>query len=529
MINKLRNKSDRFWLAVPVASLMVISAATTGIVGFATGMFTPAEAASQTAITPPKIVNVQSVPMSLAMDTTVDKNDSGWGKRDEKKVFSQAPFPFSCASNVVNPSYSVSQGFNADGAALGLTINGYSAGLGALAFQENVDKPGRCVGGNTYVVTSPINGLGTEAVMVNSRRGSISSQTVVWRRGDIVGYLNTDNGNPVEFAKVIDRNLESNIAGKCLDEKSALDDAKRTVWSGKYDGYKVSDKVSIAKADLPKIPSTDDPKLYEVTPIPSDHQALTAVNVPDVPSYPVWPKLPTSVALPVLPKAPAANPPTEKQVTITKEDTNGPGCGWDFTGTVRPTFDAQAVSAANDDLKRSATAALTKESSDWSGSVLAYWKANKIFSDQAKVYTAYSDQVNVVSTAWAGIAHQWDTYNANMAIYNKSVDDNQKFLADQKSAQDSYNSKLDQCRIQDSQVKPQSDPTPTPSASPTATANPTGTPAPTVTPSASPSPSPSPTPTIQCPPTKPAILSQEAPKVLDKPQPPTNPIPANER
>lgn len=526
MIAKIRKRGDKFYMAIAVAVLLTISLVSAGLLGVVTGAFAKDEDNNTAAINPPQIVDVKSVPMSLAMDATIDKNDSGWGKRDQKKLFTLPPFPFSCASNAVNPSYSATQGYNAS-SAVTLTINGYSAGLGALAFKENIDKPGRCVGGNTSVTTSAVNGLGTEAVLVTSRRAGITNQSIVWRRGDVISYLSSEGGDPVEFAKIIDRNLSSNISGKCVNENSTIADIKRTVWSSQYEGYRVPDSVLITKASLPKVPATDE-KLYEVTAIPSGQVEVVTVSAPAVPTHPVWPKLPASVTAPQLPKSPAPEAPFKKDVIVTKEDVDGPGCGWVFTGTGQPTFDKAVTDANNESTKAAAKIQLESESSAWSKSVLEYWKATKVFTEQSKAYSEYATKVTEVSVAWAGIQQKWDTYNANMLYYNQTVADNTAFLANQKTAQTDYDSKLEQCKLQDERQEQERN-KPTPSPSPTATAGPEPTGSPTATPTATPTPTSEPVPTIQCPPSKPVILSQEAPKIVEKPQPPANPIPESER
>jgi hypothetical protein len=485
----------------------------------------PEQVAAQTAPDQASTIAWSETPAAKAIDKTFSSLPATWTPRGNQLKSVTPPFPLSCMTEGLQPSYSVSQQFNNG---LTVAVSSFTAGAGAVAMDAQVKDSGKCVQNNTYVSNAAVSGIGTQATTISVRRGGATSQTTVFRRGDIIAYVLSDGGASGDAAKAVDGVLQAALAGQCIDESSKPADASRSLWGGvTFTGWQKSTDVTIPRR---AVPAVTDKTQYVATAIPADIQPVVEYEQPEKPSYPVWPLMPTVVPTPTLPAAPNVDPPMKSTVDIRVPDEKGPGCGWDFTGTVSPAYDNASIESANNDLKVKAVAELTKNADAWSASVTAYWKEISAYRKAAEAYAKYRDESVAVAAKWEPIAKLWDTYNANLAIYNNAVTEREQFIAKQASASKSYDEEVKRCNA----PEPSPSPTPTPSSSPTTAPSPSATPTPSPTPTATMAPMSSKTvmmPSVRsgCPANRPEILDQTPPELPTKPVEPPNPIPADKR
>jgi hypothetical protein len=477
-------------------------------------------------------------PAMKILTASLSKPPAGWQGTGEILASPQAPYPYSCPTNGVNPVISLSKGFTFNGRPVQLLLSVYGTGLGVQGLADRFNGAAACAGRDAAYGMSALKGIGAESYVANTSRVDTATKTIIWRYGDIAGYLITEPGNPDSYglAKSFNDLLVQNLNGACISPDISDTDLSRTPWSGKpFVGYLVQKNVEIPKLPLPTVPTTETPA-YTATPIPAPALTVKDVVLPTQPTdYPVWPLLPTPATKPETPVAPSATAPFQKDIQVPAKDINGPGCGWAFTGTTPPVYDDSEGQAKTEVAVTKAQAELNTSAKQWQTSVLDYWKKYSQFSKAVPVWNSYADQVQAVTDAWNVIAHSWDTYNANKRDYDRLVASRNVFLKEQADAKTQYEKDLAQCKKQEDDAAASKKAEEEAKAAADKKAaddaknnpNPTASPSPTATPSATPTPSP--TPTIKCPVEKPAILDQTAPDAPVAPTPPADPRPANAR
>lgn len=469
-------------------------------------------------------------PAMAKLNESLSKPPAGWEGTGSVITSPQTPYPFSCIADGINPVVSVSKNFNTAGSSIQVVATAYTAGLGAQGMKAKFDKAPSCAGGDAYYTLSILDGLGAESYQANISKTGLNTKTIVWRYGDIVIYLIADpnNYNAYNQAKAFQDNMLAKLSGACLVEDYPETDLARSPFSGvTYAGFYADKKVSIKKLPLPTIPSTVG---YKATALPAPATEVQSVELPAKPTnYPVWPLLPTEVAKPVEPKSPSKDVPFEKGIKVKADDTQGPGCGWAFTGSKSPVFDEVVATTYNDAEIAKSEAALQGEAIQWQKDVLAYWASHDKFTKSIPAWNTYVTAVNDTRAAWDKIAEQWNVYNSAKATYDANVKVRDDFIAEQKDAKTKYDGLIEQCKVQDTEDKKKAEdekkakekaekdkkdnPTATPSATPSPTATPTE----------------SPKPRVECPAEKPSILDETAPTVGDAPIPPADPRPADQR
>lgn len=517
--------------AIPLTVVLAIGVSGSAFVWNATH---PEQTAVQAPPAEASTVEWSATPAAEVIRTTFAAIPKDWTRRGEQLSSVTPPFPLSCNVGGVQSAYSVSQQYN-NGTTV--AIASYTAGTGALAFKTQHDKSGQCVENNTYVSNVAESGIGTEAFTIQVRRGAATSQTTVFRRGDLIGYVLVDGGASASPARVVDGLLSKTVGSQCVDENSTVNDAKRTLWSGEpFTGLLIDNDAFIEAWKVPTIPAGAS---YTATPLPAKVDQVAAVTLPTVPDYPVWPKLPDEKKAPELPKSPDATHPTKKTVQIRVADNNGPGCGWSFTGTVAPVFNEAEVKASNDTIISTAKTELEKGAADWSKSVLAYWEALDQYTKATKDYEQYRTDVIKVTDAWKTIHEQWKVYYTQLADYDNAVKSRDDLIARQKAAQQSYNAAVEVCNA----PEPSPQPVPTKTAAPAPTTPPaTQSPSPTATPVPTATPTPStvapqmdrttvsvPVVRAGCPAERPEVLDEKVPDMPTAPTKPENPIPKDKR
>lgn len=521
--------------AIPLVSVLAIGASGSAIVWNAT---THQQVAVQAPPAEASTVEWGATPAADVIRASIAAVPQSWTRRGEQLTSVTPPFPLSCNVGGIQSAYSVSQQYN-NGTTV--ELSSYTAGTGALAMQYQKDHARDCVDKNTGITVTSFGEAGTEAFTIQARRGVATSQTTVFRRGDIIGYVLVDGGNSTDATKTVDHLVADAMGDQCVNQNSGIDDASRTIWSGlSFTGLLKDTSVSIGNWSLPSVPAGSS---YTATPVPDTATPqVQAVTMPKVPDYPVWPLLPAEKPQPKLPVAPADKAVTDKTIKTRVKDEQGPGCGWVFTGTVAPVFDENGINTANEAAVNSAKEELTKGAEDWSKSVLTYWQGLATYKKDVEAYEKFRADVMSVDAAWEPIRKEWKAYDTDFANYQNAVHDRDDFVARKDAAQKSYDAAVAVC------AAPDPSPSPSPSATPTPTATPSPSSSPSITPSA-PAPTASPSVTPQalgtldmdravmavpmvkegCPAVKPAILSEDAPAVPTAPEKPKNPVPEDKR
>ena len=471
-------------------------------------------------------------PAMKIITASLNAPPAGWQGTGEILASPQAPYPYSCPTNGVNPVISLSKGFIYNGRPVQLLMSVYGTGLGVQGLADRFNGAAACAGHDASYGMSALQGIGAEAYVANTSKADTATKTIIWRYGDIAGYLIADPGNPDAYglAKSFNDLLIKNLNGACLSPDISDSDLSRTPWSGKpFVGYSIEKRVEIPQLPLPAVPDAEAAD-YKATPIPAPALTVKDVVLPTKPTdYPVWPNLPAPVDKPVSPDAPSATAPFQKPIQIPAKDVLGPGCGWAFTGTTPPVFDDVKAQAVADASVAKAKDELNASAKQWQTSVLDYWKNYSKFAKSVPAWNTYADQVQAVTDAWNVIAHNWDTYNANKRDYDRLVAARDDFLKRQADAKTQYDKDVAQCQKQDDDAKAKAAADQKAAADAKNNPQPTANPNPSSTASPSPSATPTPTPTIKCPVDKPAIIDQTAPDLPAAPTPPADPRPADAR
>jgi hypothetical protein len=200
--------------------------------------------------------------------------------------------------------------------------------------------------------------------------------------------------------------------------------------------------------------------------------------------------------------------PTVSVVPSRADDPVGPGCGWAFTGQVKPPFDQVEQAAVANALAVQAQQELTGAQALWQSDVVSYWQQVPVYEQQAAAFLAYAAAVQRVADSWDSITRQRDDYAAAVAAYDAAVQVRNDFLDQQAVAQAAYDDELVRC-----------------SAVPSSTPAPTDTSLPTPTPTGTATPGPTDTGLPGCPPVVPPILLQTPPPLPPLPTPPPDPRP----
>lgn len=493
-------------------------------------------------------------PAAVTLRAALQEPPKGWEARGNTLESPQAPSPFSCGTDGVNPVLSYAQNYQAKGGAIQVMLSAYSAGLAREGIEDKLESANSCgpVTFSENVITEFSDGHEINVTSAGQR-----TKTIMFRHGDVVVYVIGDRSNSQirRSAQMFRDHLEARMKDVCVNPDYDGQEGKRTLFGNEgYEGYTVADKVIIPEVPKPEVPEGED---YAAVEIGKELPSLREVDLPAKPTqYPVWPELPTPVEKPTEPEIPVEKAPTEKTWGRLAEDTRGPGCGWNFTGTTAPQYNEAESQKKNTEAEAKAARELQAEAQAWQQSVLDYWKAVDQFEQDAPQWNTYVSEVKTVSTIWAEIGREWDAYWAEKNEWDREVAARNNFLARQKNAQESYDDAVQQCQVWESgqadrearyardlaeyekqleaweRARRQSQPTPTPTPSPSGSGGASESPSPSATPTRSVGPRPTP-PVMPsgpvCPPERPAILDQAAPTVGEEPSTPPDPRPASER
>lgn len=361
-----------------------------------------------------------------------------------------------------------------------VTANAYGAGEGALALHDITGHAANC---GAPVTT--MSGLGVEAATVNNNGFS----TLIWRRGDVLIEAQVRGSNPQTFTPtwtLYDKALNKALATSCANQRSALADSARAPFGGgAYTGNTVKTIVTApghphptATATPSSTPSTGN---GSGTASPSPSVPLTP-SMPPMPSSPVTPSaLPTPVAVPIAPKSPTP-PPITMAVPKQVADPVGPGCGWAFTRQVAPAFDASAADSTYQNNVTNALATMATDWETWQTTQATYATNYATYTRTLAKYLKYVHQLDRTAAAWNALIKVRVAYTTALKAYEKAYVAFKNYTLAKNYAQQQYTAEVATCG---KQATP-----PTPATTPV------------------------------CPPVKPAILAQPAPKVPARPAAP---------
>lgn len=453
----------------------------------------PATAADTTTV--PALAKAVS-PATAAIDSVFDQIDTAWTEQGRRVTAAGLPHPLTCVTPA--PTISVSQLYKTKSSDLvQVTVVSYTAGLGAYVFDQMATKARDCKPSSTSMTVTPNTGLGVESARVQASWAKNSAAIEVVRRGDVITFTATSRP-AVKTAAAVDAVVAAKI-DQCVDQKSTVADAYRNLVTakGKYTGLQRTEKVTIEPANDP----TPEPGVEPVK-VPAKTFKIPNVIRPSERAYPVWPDLPEAKTEPVKPDAPKPQLLATTYKKITK-DTAGPGCGWAWMAAAQPPFNEDEATATNDKRFEKAEARLAADVTRWQADVAAYWAAYADYKAAVIEYRKYAEEVADVTAAWEKIDRQWADYWTDHANWVAQKQARDQFVIDKDAARATYKEQVAECEAlaeegQEVDQTPSTEPTAKPKKS---------------------------EPTIVCPPVRPSILDQKAPKVGKEPKKPKNPRP----
>ena len=394
-----------------------------------------------------------------------------------------------------------------------VTMSAYGAGQGAVAFtalQAQVNAHCANRNGTAYIVTSA--GVGTDAATAWVNRSGSTTTVFLWRRGDLIAMVAaTGPGVPMNMVKEYDARMAAALAGVCAATDSVVADGSRNPYAGKalFTGLTTPRPVGLPAGVSAPAPA----------PVVDAPVVVPVVTLPTPPAAPYWPDtLPAPVVSPTAP-APLTYPATTTSIPVRVPDSQGPGCGWVFTGQPVPHFDQ--TTADQDANTRAVTAAgeLAATAAAYTDALPAYQVQYAQYVKDLAAFGVYAKAVDTVAAAWDTIRSGQTQYADALALYTTAVTARDAFLTAQAAATTVYNTALAGCAAGSAVV------TPVPVIQPAPLfPNPITSPDPV--PSPTPTPTPSPTSTVVvCPPVPAPIMTQPVPAVPVAPTPPPDPRP----
>lgn len=427
---------------------------------------------------------------SNAIDAMFDQIDTAWMPQGRRVAAAGLPHPLTCVTPA--PGLSVSQTYTTKaGQGAQVTIVSYPAGLGAWMFDQMPGKARNCKPASTSMTVTGSTGIGVESARYTVAWSGNRASIEVVRRGDVLTFTATTNPAP-GTAKAVDGVVAAHM-GKCVEQKSTVADAYRNTFTakGKYEPYTTPEKVTRDPATEPTPPAGVD-----AVSIPAKTYKVPTVERPVERVYPVWPDLPEARPVPVAPEPPKPQV-TSLTVQTLVEDTYGPGCGWEWMTSAKSPFDAADADRINTARVTRAQTRLEKDEQRWLADVVDYWSAYAQYRADVISYRKYAERVADVTKAWEAIDALWDTYWAEYDAWEQAKADRDRFIAQKKAARETYDDLMEQC-LELAEEPVASDVEKDVEAE---------------------------EPDIVCPPVRPEILDQKAPKVGKEPSKPKNPRP----
>lgn len=417
--------------------------------------------------------------------TSLDMN--GWVVAGKPMWAVQSPLAAVCpAHDAPSPVNSVRVGLVRERAETATaTVAVYSAGLGAVAWDDTVRAVRGCdpASGSVRVVLA--NETRLQVVVYPAAGGAVYASGHV--DGDVVAWVTAAGSAGVAGAEPeIDAAMEPVLTRSCLNRTPDAAAAARNPWQPGFTG--------LTRAEVVSVPL--DPALMTlVTAVPPTESLPSPAELvlPERPDDPVYPTaLPTPVPSPSALTHPGAAP-TAAAVTRAIPDTDGPGCGWAFTGMIVSDVDPNEAAAVAAVTRGSEEARLRAAQTTWAVAAAAFAEQAPEWVGSVDSWNAYVADVEHVGAAWADIQAERDGYRDAVRAWRVKVREVSVWRANRATAQAHYDAAVAVCAQQA---------VPAPTAD-VETVNTSG----------------------ECPPVRPAILDEMEPQIPTRPTPPPDPVP----
>ena len=297
------------------------------------------------------------------------------------------------------------------GSGVTVTATAYGPGAGAPALDALLVARRQCVGEARVTAAS---GLGVQTLRASQTKGAVDTQSVMFRRGDVVVSVSgTGVPLPEDAAADLDRRLTQLLTPVCVDQDSTTADFARSPLIARtaFTGLQVARGVDLPGQGSP-LPDLVSP--HAGTPLP-------AAVTPTPPQAPYWPeKAPDPVVSPTEPQPPTPYP-VQTSYLAPAPDERGPGCGWAFTGTTAPTYDERAAAATQEQRRQAAVTAMQAAVAAYPAAVQAYEQAWRRYQGEAQAYTDYAVAAQEVESAWSAIRAQQEAYRFALEGYQQAL------------------------------------------------------------------------------------------------------------
>jgi hypothetical protein len=390
-----------------------------------------------------KVAPVVTPASRLALSFT-NFTPAGWGSKVGGTQFgTDQPLSLLCPSyNDIYPVSSDRATFRDDAGSEGsVTFQIYPAGLAGKAFTDQKVAANSCKSedGSVYLAPSNVD-LGADNFAASvSDSGGRRYELYAWLDGDVVVYVtSTSTSTRDTLAASINQLVDNELTSSCVRRTYSFDEFKRNPWGPMYEGY--SEDIIVRVTPTEELQAIAAPASLG-TEIP----LIPEVIIPVRPSKTVWPEfLPSPVKAPRQLIDPGFIPETSS-IPRALADAQGPGCGWLFTGSQQPPFDA---AAANSDLFaaiQNNDAIMKEQQLAWGESAALFWKRFEPFLKKVDLYTQYADELTVIGNYWESIQQQRDAYKVELNIFREQVGDSKKFIVDQNAARIKYETEVAWC------------------------------------------------------------------------------------
>lgn len=322
------------------------------------------------------------------------------------------------------------------------SVRAYAAGQGAEYMHHLRDEVADC-----FVDVFPVEGLGTEAIGFRSGK----TLTLMWRHGDVVSVFGYQiNGRPgsvaalQEAAGKIDAIMKQTLAGVCVNASSTYDDDHgRSPFVDGFVGYLIPETFPVEPAVMKP------PKGWKETGGKQVEELVLSDMFETLPTPPTGGvtavTLPPPVARPILvdvPEKPSATFDVDKAV----RDSEGPGCGWVFTGQSAPSFDPEKADATFETDTRDGREASEMAWQKWFTARIAYVDDYDRFAKQVNQYNSYIVTVGHVAAMWKLISEAREDYEEALTQYAAEVKTRDAFLKEQSAARTKYEENQAACQ-----------------------------------------------------------------------------------
>lgn len=331
-------------------------------------------------------------------------------------------------------------------------------------------------------------------------------------------------------------NLESTLReSKCVMLKTVPEDSTRSFFYDKESYKGLNETVTIDSiVDIDNLPNASHYDFYELN--------YLTVDIPESPLPKNFPNaLPKEVERPEPLQSISFENSFSDKATYNIKDLIGAGCGWEWAGQKPPVYnDNELLNAKNSSINK-VQEKVNNQAESYITNNLSIAFNNALILPKINDWNIYVKNVNNIHSQWLWLDAERDKLYYPWHSYVELHKDWEGFDARKAEAVKKYDDALEQCRVQQEDVKkweekygelarkqedkntptPTAIPTPSPSASDKSTSEPKPSPSPTVSSSPSPSVNIPPKPSgCTNPPIKPSIIDEKKP---DEPQPPLIP------